>query len=246
MKKNTYLSRYMQRIYLENSDLSEKNITLKDKEIVHQLTKVLRVRLWEKISFFNWEKQTDYIYEIIEIGKKEIILEKKSEEDNNSEIDFELSLYNALPNKLEKIEYIIQKGTEIGFTEFNFFRTHRSQKLFISDNKIERLKKIIIEAAEQSWRAIIPKISILDNFDINNLQDWKNIFFHTQNEKSCDLKSIEKTKGEKINLFVGPEWGWSENEVEILEKNTSRIHLGNRILRTETTWIVTGFYIIQS
>lgn len=236
----------MQRIYLENSDLSEQNIILKDKEIVHQLSKVLRVRLWEKISFFNWETKTDFIYEIIGIEKKEILLEKKSEQENNSEINFELSLYNALPNKLEKIEYIIQKGTEIGFTEFNFFRTDRSQKLFISDNKIERLKKIITEAAEQSWRAIIPEIIISDNFDINNLSDGKNIFFHTQNEKSWDLKSIEKTEGEKINLFVGPEGGWSEREVDILEKNTMRIHLGNRILRTETTGIVTWFYIIQS
>jgi RsmE family RNA methyltransferase len=55
-----------------------------------------------------------------------------------------------------------------------------------------------------------------------------------------------KNTWDQINLFVGPEGGWSKNEVEILEKNTSRIHLGNRILRTETTWIVTGFYIIQS
>lgn len=236
----------MQRIYLLDADLSQENIILKDKEIVHQLTKVLRARIWEQISLFNWKEEIDFIYEIIEIGKKEIVLQNKSQQTNTSEIDFELSLYNALPNKLEKIEYIIQKGTEIGFTKFNFFRTDRSQKLVISDNKMIRLEKIITEAAEQSGRAVVPEINILDNFDISNLPDGKNIFFHTQNENSSDLKSLSKKPWDIINLFVGPEGGWSDKEVDILEKNTTRIHLGNRILRTETTWIVTGFYIIQN
>lgn len=236
----------MQRIYLKNTDLSQKYIIIKDKEIIHQLTKVLRVRWWEHIALFNWEKAIDYIYEISEIWKKELALEKKSQLNNDSEIDFELSLFNGLPNKLEKIEYIIQKGTEIGFTQFIFFRTDRSQKLVISDNKLIRLEKIIIEAAEQSGRAIIPQINILDNFDINKLPDWKNIFFHTQNENSSDLNNISKQQWNKINLFVWPEWGWSNREVEILEHSTSRIHLWNRILRTETTGIVTGFYIIHS
>lgn len=236
----------MQRIYLENTNLSQENITLKDKELVHQLTKVLRVRIWEEISLFNGVNNSDISFKIIEIWKKEISLERVWENKNNSEIDFELSLYNALPNKLEKIEYIIQKGTEIGFTQFNFFRTDRSQKLVISDNKLIRLEKIITEAAEQSGRAIIPQINILDNFNINNLPEGKNIFFHTQNENSSDLNSISKQPWEQINLFVWPEGWWSEKEVEILEQNTSRIHLWNRILRTETTWIVTGFYIIQN
>ena len=236
----------MQRIYLENTDLSQENIRLKDKDLVHQLTKVLRVRIWEEISLFDGVNNFDISFKIIELWKREITLERICDHENNSEINFELSLYNALPNKLEKIEYIIQKGTEIGFTQFNFFRTDRSQKLVISDNKLIRLEKIITEAAEQSGRVIIPKINISDDFDINNLPDGKNIFFHTQNDNSQDLKSIEKTAWENINLFVWPEGGWSEREVQILEKNTSRIHLGNRILRTETTGIVTGFYIIQS
>jgi 16S rRNA (uracil1498-N3)-methyltransferase len=236
----------MQRIYVSDLDIEQENITIKDADIVHQLTKVLRIRVWDEISLFNGQLNKDIIFEVTEIGKREIIMKKTSEQENNSEIDFELTLYNALPNKLEKIEYIIQKGTEIGFTKFHFFRTHRSQKLIVSDNKKARLEKIITEAAEQSGRSIIPEIIIADDFDINNLPSGKNIFFHTQNQNSHDLKSIEKNTWDNINLFVGPEGGWSESEIEILEKNTSRIHLGNRILRTETTWIVTGFYIIQS
>ena len=236
----------MQRIYFPGLDTADENITISEIEIVHQLTKVLRIRVWDEVSLFNWDIHKDIIFQIAELGKREITIQKVSEQENNSEIDFELTLYNAMPNKLEKIEYIIQKGTEIGFTKFHFFRTDRSQKLVISDNKKTRLEKIIVEAAEQSGRAIIPEIIISDDFDINNLPAGKNIFFHTKNENSQDLKSIEKQSWDIINLFVGPEGGWSESEVEMLEQNTSRVHLGNRILRTETTGIVTGFYIIQS
>ena len=124
-----------------------------------------------------------------------------------SEIDFELTLYNALPNKLEKIEYIIQKGTEICFTSFVFFRSQRSQKLVLWDNKIQRLEKIIIEAVEQSGRAKIPKLNIQEDFDFNSLPEGKNIFFHTKNQNSSDLNSISKKSWDKINLFIGPEWG---------------------------------------
>lgn len=236
----------MQRIYFPELNITDDYIVISDIEIVHQMTKVLRVRIWDEMSLFNGVIHTDIIFEVTEVWKREIKIQKISEQENNSEINFELSLYNAIPNKLEKIEYIIQKGTEIGFTRFCFFRTDRSQKLVISDNKKIRLEKIITEAAEQSGRAIIPEIIISDNFDMNELPSGKNIFFHTQNDNSQDLKSIEKTQWDIINLFVWPEGGWSENEVKILEQNTSRIHLGNRILRTETTGIVTGFYIIQS
>jgi RsmE family RNA methyltransferase len=64
---------------------------------------------------------------------------------------------------------MLQKGTEIGFTKFCFFRTERSQKLNLSTNKIQRLEKIIIEAAEQSGRAKIPELIFEEDFDIEHL-----------------------------------------------------------------------------
>lgn len=73
-----------------------------------------------------------------------------------------MSLFQALPNKLEKLEYIVQKGTEVGITNFYFFRSERSQKLLLSEAKKERLEKICIEAIEQSGRNIIPFIQHTD------------------------------------------------------------------------------------
>lgn len=235
----------MQRIYLSDFDSQSEIIQIKDTEIIHQLTKVLRSRIGDKISIFNGKDSQDHIFEIIELAKREISIKKESHLENNSEISFELSLYNGMPNKLEKVEYMLQKGTEIGFTKFCFFRTERSQKLNLSPNKIQRLEKIIIEAAEQSGRAKIPELIFEEDFDIQHLPEWENIFFHTKNDKSIEINKIDPKIDSKINLFVGPEGGWSDSEVEILETQTHRVHLGNRILRTETTWIVTGFFLIQ-
>ena len=235
----------MQRIYLSDFDVQSDNIQIKDSEIIHQLTKVLRSRIWDKISIFNGQDSHDFIFEITELAKREIGLTRVSLSENNSEISFQLALYNGMPNKLEKIEYILQKWTEIGFTKFCFFRTERSQKLSLSPNKIQRLEKIIIEAAEQSGRAKIPELIFEENFDIQNLPKWENVFFHTKNDQSVEINKINPKTDAQINLFVWPEWGWSDNEVEILEQQTHRVHLGNRILRTETTWIVTGFFLIQ-
>lgn len=236
----------MQRIFLENLDENTQNLLLKDHEIIHQLTKVLRIKIWEKIILFNGKNNLDYIFEIKNIAKREIEISQVSQNENHSEIDFELTLYNALPNKLEKIEFIIQKATEIGFTKFVFFSSQRSQKLNISENKYIRLQKIIIEAAEQSGRSKIPELIIQENSVLEKLPEWKNIFFHTQNQNSSSIKQLQLTDEKYINLFVWPEGGWDEKEVELLEKSMERIHLWNRILRTETTWITTGFYIIQS
>ena len=87
--------------------------------------------------------------------------------ETDSEIDFELNIIQAFPNKIEKIEYVLQKGTEIWVTGFYFFRSERSQKLNLSENKIERLERIITEATEQSGRSVIPKLIIEESLSLD-------------------------------------------------------------------------------
>jgi 16S rRNA (uracil1498-N3)-methyltransferase len=234
----------MQRFYIKSPEIWNKIFQLNNKDIIHQLTKVLRIKLNDEIIIFNWEENIDFIYKINNIEKKSISLEIINQIKKDSEINFELNLFQAFPNKLDKIEYIIQKGTEIGFTSFNLFRSKRSQKLVLSDNKIERLNKIIIEASEQSWRNKIVKLNILETLPKNI--DWENIYFHTKDEKSINIKDLKIEKKSKVNLFVWPEGWWSEEEINNFEKKQfKKVYLGNRILRTETVWNVVWFWIIN-
>jgi 16S rRNA (uracil1498-N3)-methyltransferase len=151
-----------------------------------------------------------------------------------------------LPNKLDKIETTIKNWTQIWITNFLFFKSERSQKLRISDKKIERLNKIILEAVEQSERNIIPTLVIWEKINFENLE-WKNIFLHTKWESSKLLKEMNVKNKEIVNLFIWPEWGFSNNEIKGFEKNDfTRIYLGDRILRTELAWISSAFSLIQN
>lgn len=237
----------MQRFYFPNLEKTDESLIIKNPDLLNQLNKVLRSKVWDNYMFFNGEENIDYIFELKEIEKREAYLEKVWEQENNSEIDFDLNIFWALPNKIEKIEYIIGKWVEVWVTGFYFFRSERSQKLNLSENKIERLNKIIIEAVEQSGRSRVPELIIDDNISLEDFEGMENILFHTKDEKSVLIKDIKLDYNKWVNLFVWPEWGFSSEEIEIFQSNWfKKVHLWNRILRTETTWVVSAFYIIQS
>ncbi|MDP2090791.1 MAG: RsmE family RNA methyltransferase [Candidatus Gracilibacteria bacterium] len=237
----------MQRFFLADLNTTNFTFVLTNEEMIHQLVKVLRVKIGEKIIFFDGEENYDYIFQIKQINKKDIVLDQIGRNEKKTEIDFELNLYQSIPNKLDKIEYIIQKGVEVGIRNFVFYRSERSQKLIISDNKIDRLNKIIIEAVEQSGRNYVPELVILDKFDFSVLKNDQNIIFHTFSHESTLLKELKLDFDKNINLFVGPEGGFSDLEMKDFKKIFGKkVHLGDRILRTETTGIVTSFFIIQN
>jgi len=230
----------MQR-FLVNLDLQDKIIT-RDKDFHHQISKVLRSKIWDEIILFKPNNSEDIIYKIANINKKEIILEKINiieKKENN----VELNLYSALPNKLSKIELILQKCTEIWVNSITFFDSERSQKLNIWDNKKIRLENIIKEATEQSFRNSLLRLNFINNIDLNNLDNF--YFLHTKDVSSKHLSSIKNL--DKINLLVWPEGWFSDIEIEEFKNFWwIWIYLWWNILRTETASITSSFYIIQN
>lgn len=234
----------MQRFYFENI---KDYFFIEDKNFINQVLKVLRSQLWDKFIFFDGKKHTDFVFEISEIQKNKIFFKKLEEIDKSSEIGFEINLFSSIPNKLEKIEFIAQKWTEVWVSNFYFFKSQRSQKIFLNENKVDRIKKIIQEAAEQSNRNKIPNFQIIEKIDFEKLKKEKNIFLHTKDENSIKLSEIKAKSWEKINIFIGSEWWFSDEEIEIFQKNNfQKIFLWNRILRTETVGFTVAFFIIQN
>ena len=234
----------MQRFYFENI---KDYFFIEDKNFINQVLKVLRSQLWDKFIFFDGKKYTDFVFEISEIQKNKIFFKKLEEIDKNSEIGFEINLFSSIPNKLEKIEFIAQKWTEVWVSNFYFFKSQRSQKIFLNENKVDRIKKIIQEASEQSNRNKIPNFQTIEKIDFEKLKKEKNIFLHTKDENSIKLSEIKAKSWEKINIFIGPEWWFSDEEIEIFQKNNfQKIFLWNRILRTETVGFTVAFFIIQN
>lgn len=237
----------MQRFIIKGELFGMQEYILKDDDIYYQLTKVLRAKNGDEIIFFNGVDLKDYVYKIGSIDKKHIIcsfqyeIEKKANKKN-------ISLYQAFPNKIDKIELILQKGTEVGIEKFIFFRSERSQEIKFLENKMLRFEKIIQEACEQSNRNTLPELIFVSKKDILDIS-WENIFFHTDETQSISLAKCVwwiGTSATNINIFIWPEWWFSDAENDIFtQKWFKKVYLWNNILRTETTWIVVAFYFLH-
>ncbi len=236
----------MQRFYNQDFPVLEKIFISKDKDFINQLTKVLRSKPWDKIILFNWKDNFDYIYEISHLEKRSVLLNKLEKIEKEKNNKFEINLFQAFVNKLSKIELILQKWVEVWINNFYFFSWERSQYFPISENKKERFKKIIIEAIEQSGQNKIPSLNFSEiNFEEKNTKNL-NLFFHTKNNNSKTLNEIKIKNYEKINIFVWPEWGFSETEINnFLQKDFTQVYLWKNILRAETVWIALWFYFRQ-
>ena len=98
----------MQRIYLSETSLSDE-LVITQKDLYHQITRVMRARVGQKYAFFDSIHQQDFIYEILSIDKQKVIFKLVEIQEKNSESRVNLHLFQALPHKLEKLEYIIEK-----------------------------------------------------------------------------------------------------------------------------------------
>lgn len=204
----------MQRFYLEKK---LQKIEIFENEKFHQLSRVLRSKIGDEIVIFN--ENEEFVYEIKNFTKKSVELAQKSEIiRQNPETDAEITLFQAMPNKLEKIEWIIEKNTEIGVKKIVFFRSERSQKIFLAEKKIERMQEIAREALEQCGGKKPVEIIFSDEKlgKILEKKSEKNIVLHTAGVKN----QLSDFKNEKnIGIWIGPEGGWSDDEMEKMNKN---------------------------
>jgi len=218
------------------------DIIITDTAIIHQLTRVLRIVVWEHVVLFSGDgSETEY--EITSIDKKSISLRGQSQRFPNTEPKKKISLYQALPNKYEKIEYIIQKWVEIGITRFVFFRSEYSQKLILSPKKIERFITIWREALEQCWGVVVPEIQFLDTFPLEWTSDTQ-IVLDTLWE-GTRISTYDTLQN--IALWVWPEGGWSDSERDkMIDNSFIFARFGERILRTETAGIAISFSFLNN
>jgi len=205
----------------------------------HHLIKVLRLSIGQEIQLCDGNN-TDFIARLEKVIEKPqmVILALLSSRHSNAELPFGITLYQGLP-KSDKLELIIEKCIELGVSKIVPTETTRSiVSLNNAINKIERYKRIAESAAAQSMRGIIPTITHPKSFA--NAADNSDSNFHIiayENEKTRTIKATLETISPKpISLWVGPEGGFTESEIDLLtKKGGNLISLGPRILRTETS-----------
>ena len=219
---------YIRLFFKENLSLNF-NSNL-DKSQSHYISKVMRIKEGENFSLFNNTGEWQVRIEEIRKGIVNFVVIKKIKNiENTSEIWLAFT-----PIKLNYLNFMIQKATELGVTRFIPITTDRT---IVRKVNRERINKIIIEASEQSNRIQIPKLEKLIKFkEFLKLYDDIDILFGDLNSSSNKLK-INHTH--PICILIGPEGDFSENErISILNsKNFIPIKINKNILRSETAAI---------
>lgn len=232
--------------FIRDFNLKVGELRLEDKELLNQCRSVLKLKVGEKIILCDGHRN-EGLAEIKEYGKDFVEVAISEVGINKNEPERHVILYCAIL-KRENFELVVQKATEIGVKEIVPIVTERTVKLNI---RPERLEKIIKEAAEQSGRGVVPVLHKPVGFDelvkhpmFNKLSDAQ-ILFDTSGESFNKLERLNGTG--RIGVWVGPEGGWTDKEIELARGLGFKIiNLGKLTLRAETAAIVGSYLIINS
>jgi 16S rRNA (uracil1498-N3)-methyltransferase len=208
----------------------------------HQLRDVLRMRANDEILVLD-NAGNEYRVRLNQIARDKVQGEIVEQRAATGEPHTQIILYQALL-KADKFEWVLQKGTEIGIAAFAPVVSERSVQE-VGKNKFARWSQIVTEAAEQAGRGKIPPLYAHQPLP-HALQAAKLhgglALIPWEQETSVDLRTaLETRNADVIHLFIGPEGGFSEQEVEIARKKQAQsVTLGPRILRAETAGLVTA------
>lgn len=228
------------------TDKIEDCLVLSGEEHKH-LSIVLRAKMGDTVIVCCGDGY-DYNYGIESFSKNETTLLLQDKTENFCDANIKLSLYTAIL-KGDKNEYVARTCTELGVTEICPLITKYIQVK--SDSyKIERIKKIVLEASKQCGRGSLPIV----NYPIDiaalpgKLCDYDLVIFPYEKAKDNDIKTVlaskinefesridDKNDPLKVAIIIGSEGGFAEEEAELLCKaNATCVTLGKRILRADT------------
>jgi len=216
--------------------------------LAHQLSRVLRLQIKDRILVLDdsgWEQEVV----LVQVGPDQVLGDIVDKRLASGEPRTKISLYQSVL-KGQRFELVLQKGTELGVVEFVPVITSRCVMSSLDDvsHKSERWQRIILEAAEQSGRGRLPRLRAALMFSracgrAKRLGGLSLIPWEEEDQRSLKstLRAVEddtpRGRGRpfSINLFIGPEGGFTREEIELARGyDLMPVSLGARILRAET------------
>ena len=213
------------------------------RDILHQLANVLRAKSGDDVILFDGSGY-DFRARVEEIKKEKCLLRILDSFVPNREPKRKVFLFQSLIKK-EKFEWVLQKGTEVGVSEFVPVIAERSARRGFD---LGRSQKIIKEAAEQAGRSFVPAIRdpmVFERAIDFTVQRGYQTFFASFEARPEERVAAYPSKYQ-VALFIGPEGGWTEKELE--KARTAGylvISLGKLTLRSETASIVAAYHLLH-
>ena len=246
-----------QRFFIRGVGPSSKEIIFPE-NISYQIRRVLRCKVGDCVTVLNGDGKKFQV-ELVEVSSEKAAGKITGVGEMKRHLNLFLHLFFPLSKK-EKVEWILQKGTEIGVAAFHPFTSQRSliQSTSLKEGKMSRWKTIIREAAEQSGRVRLPKLhkpEQLEGIAHENAAFLDIALAAWVGEGERTIKTTlsgkmeflrKKDKLPTIGIFVGPEGGFSGSEIMLLKQSgLLTVSLGPHILRMETAAIVFSALIVH-
>ena len=214
-------------------------------DLIHYMVKVLRLRPGNQIKLFN-NNEGEFLGTIVSINKGDISVSVGQQVRTPSEdsVRFHVALSII---KGERMDYAIQKAVELGVTSltplYSRFSEVKIKNKNHLENKLHHWEKVVLNASQQCGRLSLPQVREPINLTELIEKSESDIFLLLDSSGSRNLNDISFKKD--FYLVVGPEGGFSDEELEYSSKKTEIITLGPRTLRAETAPVV-ALSILQS
>lgn len=234
------MTKTLHRFFLPTSAIQEDRVAITNREQVHQLTRVLRMREGDKFIALLGDG-LEHEVKVMEISKNEIIGRVQLTHPCHGELPITVRLFQGLPKQPAKFEEVLRHGAELGVTEFHPLITANCEVQEARNR--ERMEHILKESAEQSERGRIPVLGpeinfadVLDSGWPSGLEAEVTLLAYAREARVLLSEVLAKMGSPKtINIIVGPEGGFTDEEIKKARKiHFTIIGLGPRILRTET------------
>ncbi|HLB06013.1 MAG TPA: 16S rRNA (uracil(1498)-N(3))-methyltransferase [Thermodesulfobacteriota bacterium] len=229
----------MHRFYIDERMSVGGEAYIKGPEARH-VKDVLRLKVGDKVVLFDGSGM-EFSGEITGIARDQVSVDILEGKEGETESPIEIILGQGIP-KSDKMDLIVQKSTELGVSKIVPIFTERVVPKSFSPNKLERWRRIAIEACKQSGRVTVPEVlepirfeEFVKNADIPSL-----CLIPWEEEKETSLEKVLPAAliSGKVTLIVGPEGGLAGPEIELARRGGfTPVSLGKRILRTETVSI---------
>lgn len=231
--------------YTDPAKIGERFLTIEDDESKH-IVRVLRKSEGELLWVVDG---VDRAYEVVirSIGQHAIECEILSVHERLNETEIEVTLAVAVLKNPSRMEWLIEKGTEIGIRRFIPVSTSRT---VAHSSKENRWRKIALSAMKQSGRCYLPQIYPLTDMESvmhhASVFDLKIIPYEQTDEALFIAEALRhRQKPTSALIVIGPEGGFTEDEIHAAERaGFIQVSLGKRRLRTETAALVAASWVI--
>ena len=239
----------MHRFFIPPNTIHDNRVILRG-DIVHQIRDVLRMRIGDSIILLDnsgFAHQTQLTAIERDTARGTVSDRWHLETEPSAHI----TLYQGLL-KGQKFDWVLQKGTEIGITAFVPVLAARcvvGNLEDVSGVRIERWERIVVEAAEQAGRASLPHLAnptlFIHACELAAHGGLSLIAWEEEHNRSLREALAQVPKSKQLNLFIGPEGGFAEEEIAVAKAHgVIPVSLGPRILRAETAGLAAASAIL--